>query len=136
MIRPYTPANKEYLTEAFAQNIPLNFAEHELAEFCTYLDAYAGTYLVIEHEGNVIGGLGYEVQEADRSGRINWMFIHPGFTGKGYGKEAALYCINQLKQDHRVERLVVRTSQLAFPFFKKLGYQLRYTEKNYRSVQM
>ena len=131
MIRPYTISDKENLIHIFNLNVPDYFHQTELSEFVSYLDVKAKTYCVIELNGEIIGGIGYEVRQSDRSGRINWMFLHPGFSGLGYGKEAALACISLLKTQQDVDVLIVRTSQFAFKFFEKLGYKLISQEKNY-----
>ncbi|MBL7918570.1 MAG: GNAT family N-acetyltransferase [Bacteroidia bacterium] len=131
MFLEYTPIYKSKLLEVFKENIPEFFAIHELKEFEDYLEIHFENYFVIEEKDIIIGGFGYELREDDKSGRINWIFIHPSFKGKGYGKEAVLFCINKLKNNSSIQKLVVRTSQFAYPFFKNLGYQLIKIEKNY-----
>jgi ribosomal protein S18 acetylase RimI-like enzyme len=131
MIRPYQISDKEKLIEILHLNVPEYFDPKEVNDFIAYLEVKGGTYLVIELEKEIIGGLGYEIREVDRTGRINWIFLHPDYSRLGYGKEAVYYCLNILNSDPLVETLIVRTSQLAYQFFEKLGYQLIQTEKNY-----
>jgi ribosomal protein S18 acetylase RimI-like enzyme len=85
----------------------------------------------LKTKNRIIGGVGFEIRERDSSGRINWIFLHPGFSGAGHGKKAVEYCLSILKADPAVKVLVVRTSQLAYKFFESLGYNLVRTEKNY-----
>lgn len=131
MIRPYSIADKEQLIALFKLNVPAYFDASELPEFLGYLETMSNTYLIIEHATEVIGGLGYEVRESDESGRINWIFLHPTVFGGGHGKKAVHHCLEILRADARVKKLIVRTSQLVYPFFEKLGYQVVQTQKDY-----
>ncbi|MCE3280110.1 MAG: family N-acetyltransferase [Bacteroidetes bacterium] len=131
MIRPYEVSDKEELISIFNLNVPKYFDPKELQEFEDYLEVGKDTYMTIESENSIIGGVGYEIRKSDSSGRINWIFLHPQFSGTGYGKQAVEYCLTILKQDPIVKTLVVRTSQLAYKFFERLGYSLIRTEKDY-----
>lgn len=130
-IKPYTDSDKLKLIDVFKENIPQYFHETELNEFINYLDLKKDTYLVIEKNNELIGGLGYEIRDEDKSGRINWIFLTPKTYGKGIGKKAVEYCIEILEKNPSVETLIVRTSQFVYPFFEKLGYKIKYTEKDY-----
>ena len=131
MIRPYTNSDKEQLVEIFNLNVPKYFDSIELNEFVEYLKIKSDTYLTIEYENKIVGGVGYEVRESDRSGRINWIFLHPDHYGLGIGKQAAEHCLAILRSNTNVEKLVVRTSQLVYKFFEKLDYKLVLTEKDH-----
>ncbi|MDF2436237.1 MAG: family N-acetyltransferase [Bacteroidota bacterium] len=131
MIRPYQITDQESLVQIFKMNIPEFFARHELKEFLDYLSDIKGTYLTVTEKGKIIGGCGYETRKEDNSGRINWIFFHPDFSGKGYGKEVVEYCHHRLTNDLHVKVFVVRTSQYAYKFFEKSGYVLVSTEKDY-----
>lgn len=131
MLLPYTPNNKQSLIEIFNLNVPIYFAPHELNEFLSYLEIKSETYLCIYHENKIVGGVGYDYKEEDKSGRINWIFVHPNCKGFGLGKEAVEFCIAKLKEDGRVEKLIVRTSQLAYKFFEGFDYKLVKIEKDY-----
>ncbi|MGC4034463.1 MAG: GNAT family N-acetyltransferase [Chitinophagaceae bacterium] len=131
MIRPYKAEDKEQLLNIFKLNTPVYFDVNEVKDFETYLDRYPGTYLTVEHENAIAGGAGYYVKEDDKSGRITWIFFHPHESGQGLGRQVVEYCLEKLKADERVEKLVVTTSQFAFKFFEKFGYQLVRIEKDY-----
>jgi N-acetylglutamate synthase-like GNAT family acetyltransferase len=131
IIRFFNIADKDKLVDIFRLNVPKYFAPKEINDFEQYLTQHGETYLTIEHEGEIIGGTGYYVNISDNSGRITWIFFHPGAKGCGAGKKAVEYCMNILKADPRVNKLVVTTSQFAFGFFGKFGYELVKTEKDY-----
>jgi ribosomal protein S18 acetylase RimI-like enzyme len=131
MIRPFNQSDKDILIEIFKLNTPQYFDPKELSDFLEYLDHHSDTYLTIEHDSNIVGGTGYYVKEADKSGRITWIFFHPDYAGLGLGRQVVEYCLTTLKQNPTVEKLVVTTSQLAYRFFEKFGFQLIKTEKDY-----
>jgi ribosomal protein S18 acetylase RimI-like enzyme len=131
MIRAYKKTDKEKLLEVFKLNAPQYFDPKEVQDFDDYLENYPETYFTIEHNGEVVGGTGYYFKEEDNSGRITWIFFHPESAGMGFGRQSVEYCLNIFKQDKRIKKSVVTTSQLAFHFFEKFGYQLIYTEKDH-----
>ncbi len=131
MIRPYRISDKEQLMEIFRLNTPKYFDPDELKDFEQYLQDYSETYFTVEHEGKIVGGVGCYVKESDKSGRITWIFFHPNSSGYGLGTKAVKHCLNILKQNQQVEKLVVSTSQLAYKFFEKFNYSLIKTEKDY-----
>lgn len=128
---PYQTSNKEALLDIFRLHVPNYFDASEEKEFSSYLELKANTYFCMFENETLVGGVGYEFKEEDQSGRINWIFIHPTYNGKGLGKKAVDHCLTILRKDARVRVLIVRTSQLVYPFFEKLGYALTKTEKNY-----
>ncbi|UQD56855.1 GNAT family N-acetyltransferase [Flavobacterium sp. K5-23] len=131
MIRSYNDSDKDTLIEIFNLNTPQYFDKKEVADFIEYLDNYSDTYLTIEHEDKIVGGTGYYVNYSDNSGRITWIFFHPNYSGFGLGKQAVEHCLTKLKNNPKVEKLVVTTSQLAYNFFEKFGYKLSKIEKDF-----
>lgn len=130
----YSKENKEQLLEIFKQNIPTYFAIHELEEFSSYLDIMPESYLCIYSNDKLIGGIGYEIRLSGNSGRINWIFLHPTYFGKGAGKKAVLHCLEILSTQKEVKKYLVRTSQLVFPFFEKLGFKTNLIQKDYWAI--
>ena len=88
MIRDYKKSDKEQLLEIFKLNVPTYFDPKELNDFSKYLEHHADTYLTIEYENKIVGGVGYYVPENSKAGEITWIFLHPNATGLGLGKEA------------------------------------------------
>ena len=131
MIRPYQTMDKEILTDIFRMNVPRYFDIKEEKDFAEYLEIYGDTYMVFEENEQIVGGTGYYYNDQDSSGRITWIFFHPGHSGKGLGRMAVEYCLDQLRQDERVCDFIVTTSQHAYQFFEKFGYVVRYVEKDY-----
>jgi len=131
MIRPYKISDKKQLVEIFTLNTPKYFAPEEINDFEDYLEQQGETYLTVEHQNEIVGGIGYYVKQSDKSGRITWIFFHPNASGHGLGTKAVEHCLNILILNSKVEKLVVTTSQLAYKFFEKFGYNLIETEKDH-----
>lgn len=131
MIRKYYLTDRPELLEIFKLNTPQYFDPKEAAGFEEYLNENSETYLTIEQDNKIVGGAGYQITHNNSIGRVTWIFFHPGQAGKGLGKEAVEYCLSILKANTNLKKLVVTTSQLAYKFFEKFGFQLISTEKNY-----
>ncbi len=130
-IRSYKIEDRESLMKIFKSNTPKFFDREELQDFQEYLDQRGDTYLTILYKGKIIGGTGYYVKESDASGRISWIFFHPDYSGQGFGKRVVVYCLDILRADPIVKKLVINTSQFACRFFEKFGYELVKIEKDY-----
>lgn len=131
MIRPYNVHDKKELVDIFKLNTPKYFDPKEVNDFEEYLEQHSVTYLVIEYENKIVGGAGCNFREKDNTGRITWIFFHPNYTGLGLGKKMVEHCLSILKLNLTLEKVVVTTSQLAYKFFKKFGFSLKETERNY-----
>lgn len=131
ILNAFSEENKKQLLEIFKQNIPTYFAIHELEEFSSNLDIMPESYLCIYSNDKLIGGIGYEMRLSNNSGRINWIFLHPTYFGKGVGKKAVLHCLKILSTQKEVKKYLVRISQLVFPFFEKLGFKTTLIQKDY-----
>lgn len=131
MIQLFRPEDQTRLVEIFKLNVPKYFDKKEIKDFERYLGQNGGTYFTITQNHQIVGGIGYYVNEQDNFGRITWIFFDPEYAGNGLGKKAVNYCHEILKNDKRVEKFVVTTSQHAFRFFERFGYKMVKIEKDY-----
>jgi ribosomal protein S18 acetylase RimI-like enzyme len=131
MIRPYASSDKEKLMELLRLNTPAFFATSEEADFLDYLAHHSQNYFVVEDSGEVIGSGGFNWFDDGRIARISWDIIHPAFQGKGIGKELTLFRIGLIKSKPAAKTIYVRTSQLVYLFYHKLGFELEKTEKDF-----
>jgi ribosomal protein S18 acetylase RimI-like enzyme len=140
-IRFYQNEDKEELIKLIQLNIPTFFEEAEENDFAEYLEKYKEDYFVIEDKitNQIIGcgGINYffddvieRYQRSINLARISWDIIHPNFQGQGIGKKLLLHRINHI-QSKEIKRIVVRTSQLAYKFYQKVGFELEKTEKDF-----
>ncbi|HEY9260359.1 GNAT family N-acetyltransferase [Chitinophaga sp.] len=131
MIRPYLPTDKNELISIFLLHTPEYFDPKEVADYEAYLSENAHLYFTIEHENKIVGGVGYYVNDRNKSGQITWIFFDPAYVGLGLGRKAMEHCFTIFKSDPTIEKLVVTTSQKAYKFFEKFGYGLVETQKDY-----
>lgn len=129
MIRAYQPTDLKEVMDIFLMNVPDYFAPEEQAELERYLDENSEHYFVYLEEQKIVGAGGYNCLPPQ--GRISWYFIHPDYQGRGIGRALAQHALEGLKQHKDIDQIIVRTSQHAWPFFKKLGFDLIKKEKNF-----
>ncbi len=131
-IRFYQKQDKEELIKLIQLNIPTYFEESEEKDFVDYLEKHKEDYFVLQDKStNQIigcGGINYFFDE--NLARISWDIIDPNFQGQGIGKKLLLYRINHI-QSKGIKTIVVRTSQLAYKFYEKVGFELEKIEKDF-----
>jgi ribosomal-protein-alanine N-acetyltransferase len=123
-IRPYTPADKNFILDLFRLNAPRYFAPEEELDLIHYLDNETELYFVIEEEGKVIGSGGVNFAEKKTIGKISWDIMHPDYQGKSYGTQLLQYRLDKLKAMKSIKTIIVRTSQVAYTFYQKHGFVL------------
>jgi ribosomal protein S18 acetylase RimI-like enzyme len=130
-LRSYTPLDKDALIALLRLNTPQYFDESEEGDFIRYLDEQVEDYFVVEEDKQIIGSGGINYVADAKIARISWDIIHPDFQGKGIGKKLTLHRINQIKKNPAIDLVVVRTTQLVYKFYHKLGFELEKIEKDY-----
>jgi [ribosomal protein S18]-alanine N-acetyltransferase len=131
MIRPYDPSDKEAIVDILRLNTPQYFAPEEEVELMEYLDTKREDYFVVEEAGQTIGAGGLNYFDENTWVRISWDLVHPDFQGRGVGKALTLFRIRGAREKGTVRFIQVRTSQLVYPFYQKLGFELEKVEKNF-----
>jgi len=131
MIRSYRIEDYQEVVDLLRLNTPQYFAESEEADLIEYLEQDAEHYFVIEENQQVIGAGGYNFFEEKGLAHISWDIIHPDHQGKGLGKQLTLYRIDQIKKNPIIKIIIVRTSQLSYPFYQKIGFKLEKIEKDF-----
>ena len=131
MIRNYTKKDKSTLIELLRQNTPEYFDPSEEIEFINYLDHEVEDYFVYELDFKIIGAGGINYFLEEKSARISWDMVDSKSQGKGIGKKLTQHRINHLKRNTEVEIIRVRTSQHAYKFYEKMGFELEKIEKEY-----
>ena len=86
---------------------------------------------MIEVDEEVVGSGGINYFPNEQKARISWDMIHPNFQGKGYGAQLLQHRIRVIQQNGEVTRIIVRTSQLVYPFYEKNGFTLDQVEKDF-----
>lgn len=131
MIRPYKIEDKKVLVDILRLNTPKFFDKAEEKDFIDFLDNELDDYFVIEEDNKIIGSGGVNYFPESMSAKISWGLIHPDFQGKGLGKKLTLFRIEHLRKNPAVKLIIVRTTQLVYKFYQKMGFELEKTEKDY-----
>lgn len=131
MIRHYTPSDKPQLIDLIKLNTPQYFDESEESEFRTYLDSEVDDYFVVEEHNKIVGSGGINYFFAIGEARLVWDMIHPDYQGIGIGKSLTIHRIDIIKKQTAARTIVVRTTQLAYQFYEKVGFELTNTEKDF-----
>lgn len=131
MIRPYIPTDREKLIELLRLNTPAYFAPEEEEDFREYLDHHLDQYFVVEDMNRIVGCGGINFAEDRKSVRISWDIIHPAAQGKGWGSKLTKYRIDKIREYPEVEVIIVRTTQLVYPFYERSGFELKEVVKDY-----
>ena len=130
-IRKYRPEDKVELMAILKMNVPKYFHVSEIADFEKYLDNELEDYFVVELEGKLVacGGLNFFPKE--KQVRISWDIVHPEYHGEGIGKSLVQYRIKWAQKKQPEYQVIVRTSQLSFGFYRKMGFEIQKIIKDY-----
>ena len=96
-----------------------------------YLERERELYYVLLHEERIVGCGGINFADGGTGGKISWDMVHPQYRGKSLGTRLLRHRIEKLEAMRSVRRITVRTSQLAFGFYEKRGFELKGIEKDY-----
>lgn len=130
-IRPYQPADLDSLLVIFRKNVPHAFGENEVGEYADFMRTNTSPYFVAEHDGQVLGACGHYIKPDSQTGSIYWVFSDPDSKGSGIGGALLRYNLDALRQHPGVRLIECRTSQAAYGFFEKFGFQLQYIEPDF-----
>lgn len=130
-IRAYIPSDQAVVLQLFDGNTPQYFDETERAGLVHYLDHETEDYFVVEEQDEIVGsgGINYELQA--KAAIISWDIIKPNQQGKGIGRKLTQYRIQHIHTKADIEKIVVRTSQHTYKFYKKMGFKLLKIEQDY-----
>jgi ribosomal-protein-alanine N-acetyltransferase len=128
-IRPYHPNDYDHIIELFLLNTPEYFCPPEQADLEKFLTEEVEAHFVAEETGQLIGCGGHTIR--DNAGWLAWYIVHPSWHGKGVGAQLATNSLQIIRSTPGLDKIVVRTSQLVYRFYEKLGFQLISTQDNY-----
>ena len=130
-IRSYTESDRPSVLKLLALNTPNRFSPKEKEDFEHYLNKEIEQFFVVEIGDEIIGCGGINFSNDPTTGKISWDIINPDFQGQGIGKACLDYRIDILKKYPRLDRIIVRTSQHAFQFYEKNGFELLEIHNDY-----
>lgn len=130
-IRDYKLSDKNAILELLKLNTPEYFAPSEEHDLIDYLNNHLENYYVVEEKGKILGCGGFNRSDEPGIIRISWDIINPTSQGKGVGTFLTKFRIQKIKELRDIRTIVVRTTQLVYPFYEKLGFELKSVEKDY-----
>ena len=130
-IRAYNVTDKAAILHLLHLNTPKSFSPDEQKDLIYYLDNEIDFYFVLETDAQIVGCGGFNLSADATVGYLAWDIFHPEYQGRGLGSSLLKYRLAQLKTYSTVQKIIVRTSQLAYIFYQKQGFQLLFSEKDY-----
>lgn len=131
MLRPCQPSDKPPLLALMNLNTPRYFAASEATDFADYLEYRVEAYFVVEEAQSIVGGGGINYFPEEATARMSWDMIHPDYQGKGIGRSLILHRIDEIKKNPSIRAIAVRTTQLTYRFYEKMGFELERTEQDF-----
>lgn len=130
-IRTYTSADNESIIALLRLNTPKYFAPEEEQDLRDYFANHIDRYFVVEDNCNIIGSGGINITNNGRNAALSWDIIHPEYQGKGVGSQLTQHRLDVIKSIPGIENISVRTSQLVYKFYEKLGFEPKEVIKDY-----
>ena len=106
----------------FDSNVPNFFDSGQRAAFAKFLEGDA-RYMVMEHEGELVGCGGYRVDAETKRARLEWGMIQRGCQRKGLGRFLLLYRLREIGKSADIEFVTVDAPPAVAPFFERQGFK-------------
>lgn len=129
VLRPYQKSDFEQIINLFLLNTPEYFCPPEQEDLERFLKNEIENFYVIDEDGKVLATGGSNIK--GDVGYLSWYIVHPEYQGKGLGSQLAHKNLDILRANPDLNGIKVRTSQLVYSFYEKLGFVLISTTDNY-----
>lgn len=130
-IRPYRKEDKPAVMNLFKLNTPKYFAQEEEPVFKKFLEQEIDQYFVIEYKTELFGSGGFNWSEDGSMAYLSWDMVHPNFQRLTLGTQLLRHRLKLIQLYADVHSIIVRTSQLAFPFYEKRGFKCLEIQEDY-----
>jgi N-acetylglutamate synthase-like GNAT family acetyltransferase len=122
-MRTYAAADKEGCLAVFDTNLPTAFHPSEREEFARFLDAPAGPYYVLDHEGAIVGCGGYAMEQPDLAS-LCWILVRQDLHGNGLGKLLVFTVLRKLGIEADPAMVRLHTPPKMAGFFERQGFRV------------
>jgi N-acetylglutamate synthase-like GNAT family acetyltransferase len=123
-LRPYMPVDRDACLAIFDSNTPQFFDPGERATFEAFLDRLDGHYVVMEHEGALVGCGGYTITAEERLASLVWGMVRRDSHKLGLGRYLLLFRLREIGKSGDIQLVHLDTSQRAAPFFERQGFKV------------
>ena len=130
-IREYEPKDKNEVINLIRLNTPEYFSVEEEDDLNKYLETERELYYVLLYEQKIVGCGGINFADNNTTGKISWDILHPDYQGKSLGTKLLKHRIDKLNSIEGIQKITVRTSQVAYKFYEKQGFELFEIKKDY-----
>ena len=131
MIRKYNTTDRDKIIQLFRWNTPIYFHPTEETDLVHYLEYQIEDYFVFENNKEILGAGGINYEMESKTAIISWDFVHPQHHKKGIGSELMKHRIEHILSKKDIQLIKVRTSQLSYKFYEKMGFQLKEIKLDY-----
>lgn len=130
-IREYDTKDKNEVIDLIKLNTPTYFAVGEEEDLKRYLATERELYYVLLYDQKIVGCGGINFADNNAIGKISWDIFHPDYQGKSFGTKLLKHRIDKLNSIDGIQKITVRTSQVAYKFYEKQGFELFEIKKDY-----
>jgi ribosomal-protein-alanine N-acetyltransferase len=131
MIRPYQLKDKAAVIELLHLNTPKYFHPDEKKDFILYLENELETYIVDEIDGKIVGGGGINYFPNLNKAHLSWDMVHPEYQNQSIGSNLCTYRIEHIKNRADIHQIIVRTTQLSYGFYERMGFKLDFIKDDF-----
>jgi len=122
-LRPYLQSDRSACLAVFDSNVPEFFDPVERGGFDEFLKCPDCHYLVMEHDGAIVGCGGYAVEMEEGLARLVWGMVRRDSHKLGLGRFLLLFRLREIGKAGGIRIVRLDTSQHAVPFFRKQGFK-------------
>lgn len=130
-IREYETKDKNKVIDLLRLNTPEYFAVEEEEDLIQYLETERELYYVLLYNQIIVGCGGINFADNNTTGKISWDILHPDYQGKSLGTKLLKHRIEKLSSIDGIQKITVRTSQVAYKFYEKQGFELFEIKKDF-----
>ena len=130
-IREYQTKDKNEVINLIRLNTPEYFAVDEEEDLNKYLETERELYYVLLYDQKIVGCGGINFADNSNIGKISWDIFHPDYQRKSLGTKLLKHRIGILNSIEGIQKITVRTSQVAYKFYEKQGFELIEIKKDY-----
>jgi [ribosomal protein S18]-alanine N-acetyltransferase len=130
-IRTYTTTDFVACLSVFDANTPQYFAPSERDWFISYFEKQIEDFYVVEKDDKIVacGGVNYE--DNNTTGVLSWGMVLPEYQQQGIGTALTKHRLEVMRCKENLTKARVRTAQLTFKFYEKMGFTLTHFEAGY-----
>jgi N-acetylglutamate synthase-like GNAT family acetyltransferase len=121
-IREYHADDLEACLEVYRSNAPDFLSPEGIAYFTDFLELGTSYYLVIEHDGDIIGCGGLELVGDSDAATLVYGMIHSEYHRRGFGATLLAARLALLEVDDRPIDVWALTPTASMPFYGRFGF--------------